>query len=337
VKHIIIVSVLVIAVTAVLILGLSAADLTPQLASEEGQYVDLMFRAQTYVIAFFFSLVVVLMLYSVIVFRRKPEDTSEGPNIEGNTPLEIAWTVVPLIIVMGFGVWGAQHLSEITTVHADDLVVKVTGFQYGWSFEYPDYNVTSSELYLPVGRQVSFSLTSRDVIHSFWVPEFRIKQDAVPGQWTTLLVTPSAVGDFRVRCAELCGYAHSAMYAPVVVIEPDEFEAWLAGQEITSKPTGEMTLADKGKALVQEQGCQGCHSIDGSVQVGPTWLGLYGREVELEDGSTVAADETYLRNSILDPNSQIVAGFPGIMPPYAGVFSDEDVAAIIEYIKSLNE
>ena len=336
-KHLIVVSVLVIAVTAVLILGLTAADLTPQLASEEGQYVDLMFHAQTYVIAFFFSLVIVLMLYSVVVFRRKPGDTSEGPNVKGNTPLEITWTVVPLIIVMGFGVWGAGHLAEITTRQADDLAVKVTGFQFGWSFEYPDYNVTSSELYLPVGRQVSFSLTSRDVIHSFWVPEFRIKQDAVPGQWTSLLVTPDVVGDYRVRCAELCGYAHSAMYAPVVVVEPDAFEAWIAGQEVASPPTGEMTLADKGKALVQEQGCQGCHSIDGSALVGPTWLGIFGREVELEDGSTVAADDTYLRNSILDPNSQIVAGFPGIMPPYGGVLSDEDVAAIIEYIKSLNE
>jgi cytochrome c oxidase subunit 2 len=328
--------VLVIVVTAVLILGLNAAQLTPQLASEEGQYVDQMFTAQIYVIAFFFSLVVVLMLYSVVVFRRKPGDTSEGPNVRGNVPLEITWTVIPLIIVMGFGVWGAQHLGEITTTQADDLMVKVTGFQYGWSFEYPDYNVTSSELYLPVGRQVQFSLTSRDVIHSFWVPEFRIKQDAVPGQWTSLLVTPSEVGDFRIRCAELCGYAHSAMYAPVVVVEPGEFEAWIAGQEV-QKPEGEMTLAEQGEALVQEQGCQGCHSIDGSAQVGPTWLGLFGSERSLDDGSTVVADEVYLRNSILEPNSQIVAGFAGIMPAYQGVLSDEQVDAIIEYIKGLTE
>jgi cytochrome c oxidase subunit 2 len=336
VKHIIVVSVLVITVTAVLILGLSAADLTPQLASEEGRLVDQMFDAQIYVIAFFFSLVVVLMLYSVVVFRRKPGDTSEGPNIRGNTPLEVAWTVIPLIIVMGFGVWGAGHLSEITTSQADELVVKVTGFQYGWSFEYPEYNVTSSELYLPVGRQTRFEITSRDVIHSFWVPEFRIKQDAVPGQWTPLLVTPSEVGDFRIRCAELCGYAHSAMYAPVVVVEPDEFEAWVAGQEV-ERPTGEMSPAEKGEALVQEQGCQGCHSLDGSVLVGPTWLGLFGSERNLEDGSTVVADEAYLRSSILEPNAQIVAGFAGIMPAYQGVLSDEDVGAIIEYIKSLDQ
>jgi cytochrome c oxidase subunit 2 len=238
---------------------------------------------------------------------------------------------------MGFGIWGAGHLSEITASQSDDLTVRVTGFQYGWSFEYPDYGVTSSDLYLPVGRQIHFEITSRDVIHSFWVPEFRIKQDAVPGQWTTLLVTPSEVGDFRIRCAELCGYAHSAMYAPVVVVEPDEFEAWIAGQEIEAKPPDEMTLAEKGEALVQEQGCQGCHSIDGSVQVGPTWLGLYGSERNLDDGSTVVADETYLRTSILEPNAQLVSGFAGIMPAYQGVLSDEDVDAIIEYIKSLDQ
>lgn len=336
-KHIIIVAVLVIAVTAVLILGLTAADLTPQLASEEGKLVDQMFTAQIYVIAFFFSLVVVLMLYSVIVFRRKPGDRSEGSNVTGNTPLEIAWTVIPLIIVMAFGVWGAGHLNEITASEPDDLAIQVTGFQYGWSFEYPAYGVRSAELVLPVGRQIRFEITSRDVIHSFWVPEFRIKQDAVPGQWTTLLVTPSEVGDFRVRCAELCGYAHSAMYAPVVVVEPGEFEAWIAGQDVQAKPGEEMTPAEKGQALVQEQGCQGCHSLDGSTLVGPTWLGLYGSERNLEDGSTVVADESYLRTSILEPNVQIVAGYPGIMPPYQSVFSDEDVDAIIEYIKTLGE
>lgn len=336
-KHLVIVSGLVIAVTAVMILGLNAIQLTPQLASEEGRFVDQMFTAQTYVIAFFFSLIMVIMLYSVVVFRRRPGDTSEGPNVKGNTPLEVAWTVIPLIIVMGFGVWGAGHLSEITSSEPDDLIVKVTGFQFGWSFEYPDYGIVSSELYLPVGRQVNFQLTSRDVIHSFWIPEFRIKQDAVPGQWTTLLVTPNEVADFRIRCAELCGYAHSAMYAPVIVVEPDQFEAWVADQEAPVTPPTEMTPAEKGKALVQEQGCQGCHSIDGSVQAGPTWLGLYGRQVDLEDGSTVLADEAYLRNSILDPGSQVVAGFAKIMPAYQGVLSDEDVNAIIEYIKSLDQ
>ena len=183
-KHLLVAAVLVIIVTALVILGLSSMDLVPQLASEEGAFVDQMFTLQIYIIAFIFSLIMVLMLYSVVVFRRKPGDTSDGEYIKGNTPLEIAWTVIPLIVVMGLGIMGAGHLTEMTASEPDELVVEVTGFQFGWRFDYPDYGVSSTELYLPRGRQALFKITSTDVIHSFWVPEFRIKQDAVPGQWT---------------------------------------------------------------------------------------------------------------------------------------------------------
>lgn len=337
-KHIIVAGVLVIVVTALVILGLNAMDLVPQLASEEGSFVDQMFTAQIYVIAFIFSLIVVLMLYSVVVFRRRPGDTSDGPHVTGNTALEITWTVIPLAVVIGFGIWGAVHLDEITAREPDELVVEVTGFQFGWHFDYPEYGVSSYELYLPRDRQVLLRLTSTDVIHSFWVPEFRVKQDAVPGRWTELRVTPTETGDYyRVRCAEMCGYAHSAMYANVVVVEPDEFEAWLAGQEITTGPVEEMTPAERGAAVVEQQGCGGCHSIDGSELVGPTWLGLYSSQRSLEDGSTIVADEAYLRKSILKPAAQMVADYPQIMPVYEGVLSDEDVDAIIAYIKSLSQ
>jgi cytochrome c oxidase subunit 2 len=337
VKHFLVAGVLVIVVTVLVILGLTAFNLVPELASAEGEFVDRMFTVQIYFIAFFFSLVVVLMLYSVIVFRRRGDDDSDGPHITGNVPLEITWTIVPLLIVLGFGTWGASQLAQITAGAPDELVVEVTGFQFGWRFDYPEYGVTSTDLYLPVGRQVLFKLTSTDVIHSFWVPEFRIKQDAVPGMWTDLRVTATEVGEFHVRCAELCGYAHSVMYAPVVVVEPEQFEAWLDGQMVAVQPIGDMTPAEKGKLLVTQQGCGSCHSLDGSEGVGPTWLGLFGREVLLEDGSTVVADEDYLRRSILNPAQQEVAGYPLIMPVYEGVLSDQDVEALIEYIKTLSE
>jgi cytochrome c oxidase subunit 2 len=337
VKHLLIAGVLVIVVTALMILGLNALELVPDLASQEGELVDQMFTAQIYVIAFIFSLIVVLMLYSVVVFRRKPGDESEGPNIKGNTTLEIVWTVIPLIVVMGFGVWGASHLNEITAAAPDEMVVEVTGFQFGWRFDYPDAGVSSSELYLPKGRQIHFKLTSTDVIHSFWVPEFRIKQDAVPGRWTELRVTPTETGKFNVRCAEMCGYAHSAMLAPVVVVEPDQFDAWLAGKEVTTTASEEMAPAERGAVLVEQQGCPSCHSLDGSEPVGPTWLGLYGSERQLEDGSTVVADDDYLRKSIMNPAAQVVAGFPMIMPVYDSVFSDQDVEAIIAYLKTLDQ
>jgi cytochrome c oxidase subunit 2 len=334
VKHIVVASILVIVVTALVILGLNALDLVPQLASEEGAFVDEMFAAQVYVIAFIFSLIIVLMLYSVVVFRRKPGDVGDGVYIKGNTPLEITWTVVPLIVVIGFGVWGASHLNEITAGDPDELVVEVTGFQFGWRFDYPDSGISASELYLPRGRQVLFKITSTDVIHSFWVPEFRIKQDAVPGRWTTLRVTPSEVGDFRVRCAEMCGYAHSAMYAPVVVVEPEDFEAWLDGQEVEPPPS-DLTSAEMGASLAETQGCLSCHSVDGSTLVGPTWLGLFGSQRQLEDGSTVLADDAYLLESILEPGKKVVAGYPNIMPSAYTMISEQELVALVEYIKSL--
>ncbi len=336
-KHIAIASVLVVVITILLIVGLESFDLVPQLASEEGAFVDDMFQAQIYVIAFIFSLIVVFMLYAAVVFRRKPGETGDGAYVKGSVPLEIAWTVIPLIVVMGFGVAGARHLGEMTAPAPNELVVKVTGFQFGWSFAYPQYDFTSSELYLPRGRQTYFRITSRDVIHSFWVPEFRVKQDAVPGRWTELRVTPTETGDFRIRCAEMCGYAHSAMYAPVVVVEPDDFQAWLEGQEIEAPAEGEESLVERGKKMANEQGCLSCHSADGSEMVGPTWLGLFGNERQLEDGSTVVADEEYLRSSILDPNAQVVAGYPAIMPNAYDFLAEEDVTAVIEYIKSLDQ
>ncbi len=336
-KHIAIASLLVIVVTALVILGLQSVALVPNLASAEGELVDQMFQLEIYVIAFIFSLIVVFVLYSVVVFRRKPGETGDGAYVKGNAPLEIAWTLIPLAVVLGFAALGARDLSSMTSTAQDQLVVEVTGFQFGWRFDYPDQNVTSSELYLPRGRPVLFRITSNDVIHSFWIPEFRVKQDAVPGRWTTLRVTPTEAGDYRVRCAELCGYAHAAMYAPVVVVEPNDFEAWLSGQEVPPQPTGEMTLADKGAQVAQDSGCLSCHSVDGSSLVGPSWLGLYGSERQLEDGSTVVADEAYVRHSILDPQAQVVAGYPNVMPAAYTGLSDEDIQALVEYIKSLGQ
>lgn len=336
-KHILIASVLVVIVTVLVILGLSAADLVPQLASEEGELVDQLFQWQMYVIAFIFALIVVFVLYAVVVFRRRPGETGEGRYVKGNVPLEIAWTVIPLIIVMAFGVVSAQHLGNMTAADPDELVVEVTGFQFGWSFDYPAHGVSSPELVLPLDQQVLFRITSSDVIHSFWVPEFRIKQDAVPGRWTELRVTPTELGDYRIRCAEMCGYAHSAMYAPVMVVEASAFADWLAGKVLEIKPEGEMTAVEMGAQLSEDTGCLSCHSVDGSDLVGPSWLGLFGSQRQLEDGSEVVADEDYLTTSILNPEAQVVAGYPKIMPPAYGALPAEDIEAIIAYIKSLGQ
>jgi cytochrome c oxidase subunit 2 len=311
--------------------------LLPDLASEEGTLVDLLFTWQIYVIAFIFSLIIVFVLYGAVVFRRKPGDKGDGQYVTGNMPLEIAWTVIPFIVIMAFGVVSARHLSEMTAEDPEELVVEVTGYQFGWRFDYPQYGVSSSELYLPRGRKVLFKITSEDVIHSFWVVEFRIKQDAVPGRWTTLRVTPTEVGDYRIRCAELCGYAHAAMYAPVVVTEPQEFEDWLGGKAAAAKSPEAMTPVEQGAQLAETRGCLSCHSVDGSRLVGPTWKGLYGSERQFDDGSSAVADEAYLRSAILNPASQVVIDYANVMPAAYTMLTDEELTALIEYIKSLSD
>ncbi len=335
-KHLAVASVLVVIVTLLVIVLLTSTNLLPGLASEEGAFVDEMFRAQIYVIAFIFSLIVVFILYSVVVFRQRPGDESEGQYIKGNTALEIGWTLVPLVVVIIFATWGALHLAEVTAGEEGELVVEVTGFQFGWRFDYPDAGVSSDELWLPLNRQALFRITSRDVIHSFWVPEFRVKQDAVPGRWTELRVKPTETGDYRLRCAELCGYAHAAMISRVVVVEPAAFEAWLQGKSV-AQPTGDDTTpAGRGAMLVQDNGCTSCHTVDGTPLVGPSWQGVFGSERQLEDGSTVTADEEYLRRAILDPGSQVVAGFPNVMPAAYNFLPEEDITAMVEYIKTLS-
>jgi cytochrome c oxidase subunit 2 len=333
-KHFIAVAILVAIVTALVTIGLESTHLLPPLASEQGALVDGLLGLHIRVIAFLFSLILVITLYSIVVFRRRPGDTEDGLHIEGNAALEIVWTIIPLGTVLFFATLGARQLSQITTPAPDEMVIEVTAQQFAWRFDYPDYGITSAELNLPRGRQILFKLTSMDVIHSFWVPEFRIKQDAVPGMTTTLRITPSQVGQYKVRCAELCGTGHYAMLATANVMEPADFEAWVEKETAASKLAG----AELGAKLATTQGCIGCHSIDGSQLVGPTWLGLYGEKVTTEDGTSIQADEEYLRQSILDPASQIVKGFPNVMPnTYKDTLSQDDVNALIEYIKSLGK
>jgi cytochrome c oxidase subunit 2 len=216
---------------------------------------------------------------------------------------------------------------------ADEMVVEVTAAQWSWRFDYPEFGISSSELNLPIGRQVLFRFKSIDVIHSFWVPEFRLKQDVVPGITTSLRLKPTLPGQYTLRCAELCGLNHAYMLAPVTVMEPAEFDAWVASKTDLSA----LSPAERGQKLAELNGCVGCHTADGSPSVGPSWLGVFGSEELLEDGTTVLVDEGYLLKSILDPNTQIVDGFlPDLMPKvYGDTFSQAEMDDLIAYIRSL--
>jgi len=333
-KHYVIVGILVILVAVLTYVGLDSAGLLPVEASAQSIPIDWLWNLQVKFISFLFALIVVPMVYSLIVFRRRKGDTSDAQHIEGNTRLEIAWTIVPLVVVIGIAYIGAQNLAETRRSDPDAMVVQVTAFQWGWKFDYPEYGISSNELYLPVDKQVLLKMSSRDVIHSFWVPEFRLKQDVVPGRTTELRITPTLIGDtYKVRCAEICGTSHAFMRSNVVVVANADFASWVADQQALAAEAAQ-TPEGRGQALVQANGCAACHSIDGSKGIGPTWFDVAGSQVPLADGSIVTADDAYLMESIHQPQAKIVAGFEGQQMPTYG-FTEEQIADIVAYIKTL--
>jgi cytochrome c oxidase subunit 2 len=316
-KHFIFVVLLVIAATLGLRFLFTFILALPVAASAEAVPIDTLFNAHFWMIAFLFSLIMVFMIYSVFVFRRKADDETDAAYVHGNTALEIGWTVVPTLVVIGFGLWGAAMLNDLIAPKPNEMIVNVTGQQWSWSFAYPEQDdIGSGELVLPVNRPVLLQMEAEDVLHSFWVPEFRVKQDLVPGRVTNLRITPTMPGEYKVRCAEMCGLQHSTMLATVRVVSQEEFDAWVE-EKLAVPLFGEMTPEERGAYWHSAEGfaCAGCHSLDGTAGAGPTWQGLYGREEQLTDGTTVTADDEYIRTSIIDPNHQIVAGFnPNVMP-----------------------
>jgi cytochrome c oxidase subunit 2 len=332
-KHFAIVAVLVILVTVAVSAGLDAVGLMPVQASAQAGVIDRLFSLHVKVISFLFALIIVMIVYSVVVFRRRPGETGDGDHFEGHTGLEIAWTLAPLATVLLFAGLGAQALADTRRPDPNAFVVKVVASQWTWRFEYPDYDVSSTSLNLPVNRQAVLQLTSTDVIHSFWVPEFRVKQDALPGDALIkeLRVTPTRVGEYKVRCAELCGRQHAYMENAVVVMSQADFDAWIAKEAaVSADPVA------RGEKWATQY-CLSCHTVDGSQGVGPTWKGLYGKQETLADGATVTVDDAYLRESILDPNAKVVQGFqPNLMPQtFKDQLQDQQISDLIEYIKTL--
>lgn len=332
-RHFVIVGILVVATTILVYLGLNSANLMPLAASAQATPIDWMWNLELIFMSFFFAIIVVPMTYSLIVFRRRKGDTSDAEHMEGNTKLEIAWTIIPLFVVTAFAYIGAVNLAETRRVDPDAIIVEVTGIQWSWNFKYPAYGVSTDELHLPVGKQVLLQMTSLDVIHSFWVPEFRVKQDLVPGRITELRITPTLEGNYKVSCAELCGTSHAYMIKPVVISSQADFDAWMA-EQVELAEEAAATPEGRGQALVAANGCAACHSVNGAQGIGPTWRGLFGQEEVLTDGTTVIADEAYIAESIHDPQAKIVEGFETqLMPSYG--FTDEQIADIVAYIKTL--
>ena len=333
-RHFVIVGILVILVAFLTHAGLVHQNLMPAEASTQATYIDWMWDLQVIAMSFLFALIVVPMIYSLVVFRRKKGDNTDAQHIEGNTNLEIAWTAIPLFVVVIFSYLGAGNLADTLRPSPNELVVKVTGFQWGWRFEYPDYGIITTEMYVPVNQPIHLKMESTDVIHSFWVPEFRVKQDLVPGRVTDLRITPSLTGNYKVRCAELCGTSHYAMEQPVIVVDANTFTAWVAQQQ---EVAAQLAATPEGRGQkIYETFCKACHSINGSAGNGPTWRGLYGSDVEFVDGTTGVADDAYIIESIQNPSAKVVAGYPPMNFNYeAAGITVEQLNDILAYIKTL--
>lgn len=230
-KHALLLTLLVAIFAAALIYFFIKVPLVPIAASAQAAPIDTLFVVLFSIASVFFSLAFVTLVYNVIAFRAKPGDTEDGPGIRGSNLLEAAWTLIPLAVVMALAIIGAAVLGDITRASPQEMEVKVVAAQWSWQFEYPEYGVSASELHLPVNRPVLFKLNAVDVIHSFWVPEFRVKQDAVPGMETVLRLTPSREGSYTLLCAELCGLLHAYMTAPVSVEGEQDFLAWVQKQK----------------------------------------------------------------------------------------------------------
>ena len=300
----------------------------PEAASTVAPEVDRLFHFWALVSALLLIGVVGAMTFFVVRYRRRHRDEVPAP-VKEKKSIELAWIVVPTILVMIVFVWGFRVFIKMYTAPPDAYEILVHGYQWYWEFEYPNGVKTTGELHVPAGQPVKLRMTSADVIHSFYVPAFRVKQDVLPDRYSSLWFEATKPGEYTVFCTEYCGTQHSGMLAKVIVHPREEFETWLKSAGVPE----DMPLAELGARLYREKACFSCHSIDGSPGVGPTFKGLFGHEVELEDGTTVIADENYLRESILQPGAKIVKGFPNVMPASYASLSEREVAALIEFIK----
>lgn len=273
------------------------------------------------------------MIYFVTKYKRKSAN-DKTPYITHDTRLEILWSVIPLVIFLFVFGWGWVVYHEMRTMPKNALEIMITGKQWAWTAEYKN-GVKSTEVVVPVNRDVKLILSSEDVIHSFFVPSFRIKQDAVPGRYTALWFKAEKLGEFHVFCAEYCGTSHSGMITRLKVVSQEDFDKWL----IQESEVGQLPLAQRGAKYFQTHACSSCHNVDNpNVKVGPSLYQKWGKEETMDDGTKVVVDENYIRESVMQPQAKIVSGFPkpSPMPSFQGQLSESELAAIIEYIKGLN-
>ncbi|HEY6507674.1 MAG TPA: cytochrome c oxidase subunit II [Vicinamibacterales bacterium] len=304
---------------------LSGIPLFPVQASTVAPDVDRLYFLILAVTAFFAIATVIAVAIFAIKYR---DDSGEkvGAAIHGSIPLELGWSIIPFIIAMGIFVYATVVYFEIVRPPAETLEVYSTGKRWMWRFQHIDGKSEINELHVPKGRPVRVTFTSEDVLHSLYFPAFRVKADAIPGRYSSVWFEATKTGEFHLFCAEYCGTKHSGMIGKVVVMEPSDYQAWLAGND--GQP-----LAARGQQLFQQLACVTCH-LDDNTGRGPSLAGIFGTSVELSDGGKAAVDDSYLRESILTPQLKTVAGYQPLMPTFQGQVNEEGVMSLIEFIKS---
>jgi len=302
-------------------------SLFPTAASTHAGDVDALYFFLIAVSAFFTILIAGLVAYFAVRYRRR-HPSEVGAGITGSHSLELLWTIIPLGITMVMFFWGASVYFNMYRAPRGAMEIYVTGKQWMWKAQHPDGRREINELHIPVGRPVKLIMGSEDVIHSFFIPAFRTKMDVVPGKITNVWFEATKAGRYHLFCAEYCGLQHSGMIGSIIAMDPPAFQAWLAGGAAEASPV------QQGERLFADLACNTCHTDEAGAR-GPQLKGAFGKPVQFQDGSTAVRDENYIRESILNPQAKIVAGFAPLMPTFQGVVSEEQILQLIAYIRSL--
>jgi cytochrome c oxidase subunit 2 len=307
-------------------------QLFPTQASTLAPEVDNLYLGVIAITALFAIIVVVCVIYFAIKYRDHTGDKVGAP-ITGSVPLELGWSLIPFFVSIGIFVWASVVFFHIVRAPDQTLEIYSTGKRWMWRFQHIDGQREINELHVPVGRPVRVVFTSEDVLHDLFIPAFRVKADAVPGRYSAIWFEATKVGEYHLFCAEYCGTNHSGMIGTVYVMEAADYQTWLAGGGAMSSGG---SMAERGAQLFAQLACVTCHLGEGSGR-GPSLVGLFGSTVTLTNGTTVVADESYLRESILTSQAKTVAGYQQLMPTFQGLVNENDVASLIEYIKSMQQ
>jgi cytochrome c oxidase subunit 2 len=305
----------------------SGFSLFPEQASTMASRVDNLYFFIVAVTAFFAVLVSVLVIFFAAKYHTK-DPLDVGQPIHGSIPLELAWSIIPFLISIVIFVWAADVYFDLQRPPDQTIEIYSVAKRWMWKFQHLDGQNEINELHVPVGRAVKVTFTSEDVLHSMFFPSFRVKADAIPGRYSSVWFTATKVGEYHLFCAEYCGTKHSGMIGKVIVMEPAAYQAWLTGG------LGAGSLSQRGEELFNDLACNTCHRSDGSGR-GPSLVNKFGAPQELANGTSVAVDEAYVRESILTPQAKLVAGYQPLMPTFQGLLSEENVMALVEYVKSL--